>query len=37
MKCKCKPTNAEWWIGFGRRFRATRLALGISEQEAADA
>ena len=38
MKAKRKPgTSAEWWIGFGRRFRLTREALGISEQEAADA
>ncbi len=38
MKAKRKAaTSAEWWIGFGRRFHATRQALGITEQQAADA
>jgi transcriptional regulator with XRE-family HTH domain len=38
MKAKRKPaTTAEWYIAFGQRFRVTREALGITEQEAAEA
>jgi transcriptional regulator with XRE-family HTH domain len=43
MKANRKPTpktkaeKVEWWVDFGRRFRTTRLALGITEEEAAEA
>ena len=30
-------TSAEWWVAFGHRFRLTREALGLTEQEAAEA
>jgi hypothetical protein len=34
MTAKRKPSTAEWFIAFGQRFRVTREALGITEQEA---
>jgi len=43
MKANRKPTpktkaeKVEWWVDFGCRFRTTRLALGITEEEAAEA